>query len=224
MSFKKALKFISPAYAIGSYVKDKWGDTGAAGKMGIPEFQEDENFSQLQTFLRGYGQDLLEGRPNDYFGALGQVGGSEFENMLSRTQAGAQRMATEGAARGGRARGGALPSILSKTGADTEANLRFADFQRAMQGRAGLLDVGASMTTGVRDAGLMNQSQVNQFNLGTYDRLFEKLQAEDEYKRRNRSDIMGAFGRIGGAIVGSARPGGAAAGSQLGGSLFGGGQ
>src|SRR3990167_1604172 len=133
-----------------------------------PDYFEDPDYRQTQDFLKQYGFNLLEGKPNDYYGEIGSYGGPEFEKMLGLSNRDIQQSAAEAAAKSGRGRGGFLPAMTAQTVADNTSKLRYADYLKAMAGRQYLFGEGRGITEGVRSAGQTEGSRRNAFNLDQY--------------------------------------------------------
>ena len=134
-----------------------------------PDYYEDPNFTDMQSYLSTYGKNILEGNPNAYYGEMGAYGSPEFEKVLGLSTRDIQQSAAEAAAKAGRGRGGFLPSVIAQTVADNSSKLRYADYLKAMQGRQFLMGEGRGITEGVRGAGFQNQGLRNKFNLESYD-------------------------------------------------------
>lgn len=169
----------------------------------LPEFFEDPLFGEQQDFLSGLGKDLLGGE----FGAfksLAETGSPELEAVIANLNRDVTTQATEAAARSGRARGGQLPSTVSRNIADATAGLRFQDFLRAQEGKGFLFQQGRGITEGVRGAALDNQAQRNTFNLNTSRLDFNRRAGLDELDLKvgglQGEGIAGAVDLIGTAV------------------------
>jgi len=132
-----------------------------------PDWYEDPYYKKTQDQLLDYGTDLLEGKPNDYYKPIGEVGGSMFEDVVAKTTRDITGAVGEDAARRGMGRSGATSNAIARAVGDKTTELRWSDFLRAMQGRSGFLQLGNEMVSGVRSAGLTYQGQKNQFNLAS---------------------------------------------------------
>lgn len=195
------------------------GNDSRVEDLKVPDWWTDPNYQATQDFLQPYGFDILKGNIPDYYKGIGEVGGSEFDNLLKLTNRDIMQGTSEALARTGRGRGGALASVTSQALADNESKLRFSDFMRAMEGKQWLFGQGKDITEGVRTAGLNNQGQRNQFNLGVFDRSFDKARYLDGYDRQSSEDFGNFLGTIGGATIGAVT-GGATGGPM--GALIGG--
>lgn len=193
--------------------------------IALPKFEEDPIFKDLQEYLSGYGKNLLEGKPNEYYKGIGEAGGSEFENMLALSNRDIQQSVLESAAKGGRGRGGAVASVTAQQVADNTTKLRFADFLRAMQGKEFLFGQGRGITEASRESGLANQGQKNNFNLANFDNAMAKAGYLDEYDNQKSQGIGKMVGTVAGGALGfmAGGPAGALAGAGIGGGMFGGG-
>lgn len=143
------------------------GKKGGFSMPKPPDWYEDPYYKKTQDKLLGYGTDLLEGKPNDYYKPIGEVGGSMFEDVISKTTRDITGAVGEDAARRGMGRSGATSNAIARAVGDKTTELRWSDFLRAMQGRAGFMGMGNDMVSGVRSAGLTYQGQKNQFNLAS---------------------------------------------------------
>jgi hypothetical protein len=194
-------------------------------KLKVPEWWEDPNYRQTQDFLQPLGMDILGGKIPDYYKPIGEFGGDEFEKYLALTNRDISLGASEAMARSGRARGGALPAVTSQLIADNTTKARYADFERALKGRAGLFDAGVGITEGVRGAGLTNQAQKNTFNLESFDKAMQQAEYMDTYESEHAKNKGQMIGTILGGGVGfiAGGPAGALQGAGIGSSLMGGG-
>lgn len=151
---------------LGGLMGNKGGSASKGLDFKIPEWYEDKYYKPTQDLLFKTGRGLLEGSPNKYYAPLGEIGGSEFENMLNMSNRDIRSSVAEMGARTG-TRGGAMASATANAIADNTTKYRWQDFLRAMEGRQNFLNVGNNMVSGVRSAGLTYQGQKNQFNLNT---------------------------------------------------------
>lgn len=188
--------------AIGAATIGAAGSIGAAsiagkGKKGNnyvppPPFYEDPYYKDSQDFLSGFGKDILSGKLPAYYAPIGESGGAEFEKLLALSNRDISRSAEEAAAATGRGRGGSLPGVIAPAIAENETRMRYADFMRSLEGRAGLLNTGIGIEEGVRSGSLENQGQRNNYQLGAASQALNALKYSDE-----RSDIdsqnKGAF-------------------------------
>lgn len=144
-----------------------------------PEYWNDPNFTETQGFLKNFGMDLLGGKVPDYFKAIGETNSPEFNDYLGLTNKGIANNAYESAALTNRGRGGGVNSMVSRLIADNTTTSRFADYQRALEGKGKLLDTGVNVTGGVRDSALTNMGYRNNFNLKTSGMMYDFLKDKD---------------------------------------------
>jgi len=107
-----------------------------------PSWYEDAYYKPTQDYLLPYGQDLMEGRPKEYFAPIGEVGGPMFEDLVGKYTRDITKRTEESAIKRGVGRGGAVGSAVAQNVADVSSKMRWQDFLRAMEGRKGFLDVG----------------------------------------------------------------------------------
>lgn len=203
-------------------------DKSRTEDLAVPNWWEDPNYRQSQDFLQPYGENILNGKIPDYYKSIGESGGAEFENYLKLTNGDIMQGVNESLARSGRGRGGAAAAVSAQAIADNSTKARYADYVRAIEGKKSLLGAGIGIEEGVRSAGLTNQSQRNQFNLGAFDRELGKASDLDAYDRQSSADIgktLGTLAPIAGAGIGFAigGPAGAQAGYGIGSAIGGGG-
>lgn len=186
-----------------AYAASKMGRDSGVEDVPLPEWYQDPNYQGTQDFLRPYGQGILEGNIPEYYRSIGSPGGKEFEDFLSLTNRDISQSAAETAAITGRGRGGSLPAVTAQQVGDNSIKLRWADFMRAMQGKQWLFGEGRGITENVRQAGLENQSQRNNFNLGIFDRSLNKAGYLDSYDRQSSQDFGQLLGTIGSGVLGA---------------------
>lgn len=161
------------------------------GKLSLPkppDWYEDPYYKKTQDKLYGYGSELLEGKPNDYYKPIGEIGGSEFEAMLAMKNRDIESAVSEDAAKRGMGRSGATSNAIARAVGDSTTQLRWSDFLRAMAGRQTFLQTGNEMVSGVRAAGLQNQSMRNQFNLNAAGFLADNTLKEFGVSEQNRRE------------------------------------
>jgi hypothetical protein len=173
----------------------------AGALLGNLQYQEDPNFTESQANLKQLGDGLLKGEVPDYYKSIGEMGGSEFENALAMTNRDISQSAAEAAASNGRARGGYLPAVTAGSIADNAMKMRYADYERALAGKKGLLDLGVNVEQGVRAAGFDNMTGENNFNS-------MKTQAQIGLEYRKAADQaavgIGTIGAVSSAVAGGA--------------------
>jgi hypothetical protein len=212
-----------------------------------PEWYEDPLYQQTQDQLYSYGTDILsgntpstlktlsgliEGDIPDYYKAIGETGSTEFNNMLALTVKNTANAVNEDLVRRGVSRGGVGASVTSKAMADKTAELSYADYTRALEGKQSLLNLGVqaneyinslgvSTLSGVGSSAADMTNQKNTFNLGVSNlelslasqnaqiaefnakaKAAEEAQANALWSQILSSSI-GALGSVGGAVLGS---------------------
>lgn len=143
-----------------------------------PAWYEDEYYKPTQDYLLDFGKGMLEGDIPDYFAPIGEIGGQEFEDFLDLTKRDVVDAVEESAIVRGAGRSGTTTSAVSKAVGDVSAQYRYADFQRALEGRKGFLNMGTGLVENVRGAGLSYGGQRNQFNLGVSSLALNKALGE----------------------------------------------
>lgn len=191
----------------------------AVNGVNLDPYYEDENYTDPQSFLKTYGKNLLEGNIPSYYKSIGETNSPEIQEYLRRSNSEISRGISEAVARGGRARGGLLPSLTASAVAQNDAGIRWQDYLRAMGGKLFLFGQGRGITEGVRAAGLDNQGMKNTYNLNKANFLLDKAKYKDEMSAKRGQMIGRILGTIGGFMVGGPAGGaiGGEAGSQIGG-------
>ncbi len=157
------------------------------GDIKIPVWEEDPYYKKTQDVLFPFGSGLLEGNVPDYYKTIGQVGSPEFENMLRLTQTDTANAVNNNLIRRNIGRGGLGASIAAKANADTGTRLRWSDFQRAIQGKEFLLNIGKDTLTGVRSSALNITGMKNNFNQQNFQNEFGLFKYEDTVKREEEA-------------------------------------
>ena len=191
-----------------------------------PTWYDDPKFTGSQEFLDQYSRDLLSKGPNDYYAPIGQYGTPEFYNHLQQGNAATLMGVNEQLAKTGRARGGRGGEIAAQALGDTNADLLYKDYLRAMQGREKFFDTGLNVQDSVRKAGFVNQGARNSFNVGGAEFDMNKAIYGDQYERQQGADIgkfISGVAPIAGAGIG-ALFGNPVAGYQIGSMISGGAQ
>ena len=130
----------------------------------LPDFQTDKYATGAQETLYPFGQNLLEGDIPDYYKPIGEIGGDLFEDVLGMGRRDIEKSGYESAARLGQRGGNVATGIAGKVG-DYTKEARLNDYYRALEGRQYMLGKGSDILSGVRSAGLTNQSQLNQYEV-----------------------------------------------------------
>lgn len=173
------------------------GGDGGGGNMGsgieIPPFYEDAFYKPSQDYLFDFGKNTMEGKINDYYAPIGEFGGSQFQKFMDMVLRDTTKAVDEDAIRRGTPRGGTAGVATGKAVADASALYGYQDYARAMEGRGNLLKLGTGVTEGVRQAGLTNQEQHNNYNLNSTKLALAK-EAQD-YKIGSSSQQVQAEGQ-----------------------------
>jgi hypothetical protein len=154
-----------------------------------PKFQADPYYQKTQDFAYPYYTDMLQGKIDPYYSAIGETGSSEFEKMLGLTTRDITNSTNENLVRRGMSRSGVGADLVSKNVADASTKLRYEDYNRALTGKLNLLNIGSSGLSGVRSSALTNQSQVNNFNLGASEIDLNKYKLEQEQDASDASTL-----------------------------------
>ena len=133
-----------------------------------PDYYEDPDYRQTQDYLKDFGFNLLEGDIPDYYKAIGESGGQEFEDMLGLTNRDITQSTSEALAKSGRSRGGQLGASTAKAIGDSSVKARYEDYARSLTGKQNLMTKGIDVTEGVRHAGQNEGINVNNFNWNKY--------------------------------------------------------
>ena len=158
----------------------EYAESTQIGDLVLPEWFESQDFSEIQTQLKDLSSDLLEGKPPEYYGVIGDIGGEEFEKMLANTLSDVSKNVQRQKVASGTSRGGTIQQALGEEIGRTSSELRFADLLRGIQGREFLLQTGQSMAEGVRGSALTYAGQKNTFgqNVASMENQFNLNQAQ----------------------------------------------
>jgi len=146
----------------------------------LPDWQEDPDYRETQDFLKGTGMDMMGGTIPDYYKGIGSPGGQEFEDYLSLMSGDIQKSAMESSAALGRG-GGRAMEVASKAVGDFTTKSRWADYNRALEGKQWMFGQGRGITEGVRGTAQTQQGQENQFALKRSGLDFEKRSYLDTF-------------------------------------------
>lgn len=204
-------------FKFNSWEKRNWGGDDEEPQMTY-QFQPDPYVQKTQDFAYPYYTSLLEGKPNAYYGAIGESGGAEYQKMLNSLTRNASNAASESAVRRGMGRSGLVPAATAQATADMTSELGWNDYLRAMEGRKTLLSAGMQGLSDVGGKALQNQEMMNKYgyDVAETNYLGKIKQQSDENKMWSEiiSGVGGGIGTAVGMIYGG--PWGAAAGSQIG--------
>lgn len=182
------------------------GDQGGGGSeggefagLGLGPYQQDQNYLIAQNYLQDYGINLLEGRPNDYYSPIGEIGGSQFENYLQAMKGDVMTSALESSAAAGRA-GGRAVDVAAQTTGKLSSEARYADYLRALEGRKFLMGQGRGITEGVRNTGQKEGQLTNAYNLdraGLDLNMFKYMNEQDQEQSLLSGANMGSLVNMG---------------------------
>jgi hypothetical protein len=150
---------------IGAYASGAFNGSNEE-QPATPAWKPDPYVQKVQDFSFPYYTDMLQGKIDPYYAAIGQTGSAEFEKMLGLTTRDITNSANENLVRRGMSRSGVAGDVISRAVGDASTKLRYEDFNRALTGKLNLLQIGSSGLSGVRSAALTNQEQMNDFNMG----------------------------------------------------------
>ncbi len=189
-------------------------------KINLPTFFDDPLRGQSEEQLFPFFSNILKGELPDYFKPIGQIGGKEFEDVLSMTQRDISRGVTEDIVRRGVTRGGVGSTAIAKATADVGRRLRFQEFERGVGARERLLTAGTGGLERVSGRSLQFSGQKNQFALNRANLELAIQNAEDAKKAAKNKQItdlisaaIGSVGTIAGFALGG--PLGAGLGSAV---------
>ena len=110
------------------------------------EFEESEDYKEIQGVQKDLGLGLLKGDVPDYFSAIGETGSREFEDMLALKNRDISQSVSESQAKGGIIRGGQHAAATAKAVGDSSVEARYDDYQRSLGGKEYLLNTGIGLT------------------------------------------------------------------------------
>lgn len=168
-----------------------------------PEYFEDPDYREMQNFLKDFGKNILTGDIPEYYAPIGEIGGTELENVLQRTEASTTKGIMESLAKTGRARGGQVAASVAPALADTSATMRYNDYLRGLSGRQSLLGTGVGVTQGVRSAGERQGTLRNAFNWTDY----EAQIGERDYQNEEDAQLGQLLGTVASVGLGAATGG-----------------
>lgn len=177
------------------------GSAGGTSTLN-PDYYLSDYYNKGQESLYQTGQNFMAGQPGSYFSPIGEIGGQTFENLLNLVKGDVGRGVNEDMARRN-IRGGVGARAYAKTTGDLSAKLRWADMERALEGRKWILGEGRGMTEGVAGRGLKESGLRNKFNLSKADIALKILAMEEEAKNR-KGDMWSSIFSSGIGALGNA--------------------
>ena len=164
----------------------------------LPDYTEDKYYESAQSPLFKTGLGLLEGKPSPYYAPIGEMGGSQFEGMLGLLKRDVSKGIDEDLIRRGIGRGGIGATAKAKAIGDISTQMRYSDYERALQGRGNLLETGANIMSGVRGGALSREGMRNPFELQRTGLDMQKAGALDEFQAAQDAKMSGLIkGAIG---------------------------
>nr|NQU92750.1 hypothetical protein [Bacteroidota bacterium] len=131
----------------------------------LPDYFEDPTFQKTHKFMGDFGMDILGGNIPDYYKAIGESGGKEFEDMLNLQKRDITQGITETAALTGRGRGGGVSAQVGEAVGEASTKARYADFLRSLGGKQFFFQQGRGITEGARGAGQNQENARNTFGM-----------------------------------------------------------
>jgi len=183
------------------------GSSGGGPEIERPSYYTDPAYTETQGALKDMGLGLMTGKVPDYYKAIGETGGKEFEDMLGLTTRDITKSAAEASAASGRSRGGSLPAITAGAVADAATKARYSDYNRAVEGKRGLLTTGIATTQGVRGSAQNEQGSQNRFNWMDYDAQVQERAYQDAKKAQEDAALGEMIGTIASIGLGAATGG-----------------
>lgn len=171
------------------------GGGGSVGDINLPDWEEDPLYKKSQESLDVFGQDLLGGKLPDFYSTLGKTNTPEFQNILALINRDTSKAVNENLVRRNISRSGVGLSTTAKAVADASTKLRWEDFLRANNEKAGLLNTGLNTVSGVRNSALDWTNSKNAFNLNKVKIALgqaEAIDAQAAAKDAAWGDILGS--------------------------------
>lgn len=161
--------------------------------ISLPGYFRDPLVDKSQNDLFNLGTDLLHGDIPSYYRPIGEVGGSELENLIALTGKNVNEKLLSNAARVGNR--GPIKSAPTALG-EVETKLRYEDLLRAMEGRKFFFNTGNDMISGVRGAGLNRESNINSYELNKTRLAMEQDQFERNLAEKKKAEKAALYRSI----------------------------
>ena len=174
--------------AAGSIYSSIASQKGKSGDLpATPQYWTDPNFQNTQDFGSKYYQDILSGNIPDWYKAIGEANPAGIGGAYSEwSQPYLKSMNEINAAKGtGRAGSGITDSGQLQALGNMNAQMQYADYLRAMQGREDMLNFGGSGLADVRNAAYANMGSKNAFDQWGYGADLSK-----ENQLQDRRDML----------------------------------
>ena len=160
------------------------------------EFEESEDFTEIQASQKKLGQGILQGDVPDYFKAIGETGGQEFEDMLALTNRDINTSVAEAQAKGGIVRGGQFAAATAKATADSSITARYNDYQRSLQGKEYLFGQGQDIVNRVSSNAYNDAINRTNFNINKNNALNTLDYKKADTKSQEMASYMGILSSL----------------------------
>lgn len=148
--------------------------------MSLQDYERNPRLDRTQAFGEDYYRNLLEGKPNDYYGLIGALDSPEIQSFKDMNIRDIMKGTNEQSAAMGRG-GGRATDIASKRVADYSTGFDYQNLLGARQGRLSLLGVGKEGFSDVGSKALSREGALNQYNLSRYGYDIDKAKGLDEF-------------------------------------------
>lgn len=186
------------------------GDDEEVSLPSVPEYYTSPEYVETQNVLKGVAYNTLAGEFPEYYKPIGEYGGEDFENILgsirSDVTTDVSRSVQEDLTRRGVSRGGlgtaATSMAVAEAMGDIESNLRYSDYERALDARGDLFGIGVSTLADVRTSALSEQNAYNQYQLGGFSGQLKSYQQQQE-GAEDEGEWWGQLLGVGSSLVSS---------------------
>jgi hypothetical protein len=173
--------------------KDLFGGTKSdVAGINVPDFKPDPYVGKTQDFLFPYSQNLLEGKPNDYYAPIGQIGGKEFDDYLQQNINDIVSGVTNASA-GRNLSAGRMAESVGKQVASITPGLRYQDLLKGIEGRKFLMGTGLNTMEGVRTGALNLTGMENNYNLDATKMRMSQSAYMDTFKEQQKNNFMNSI-------------------------------
>lgn len=162
------------------------------------DFFTDKDYLEGQKLLTDTGKGLLKGKPNDYYKPIGEIGSTQFNDLLRMVNRDITTGVNENLAKRGVTRGGIGAAAIGRATGDASTKLRYDDMLRAIKGREFLLGTGLDTIQSTRNAGLTYGGQKNEYNLNKEKLALMREKIAAEQDASNAGMLGNLFGSVGG--------------------------
>lgn len=146
-------------------ISSKGGKGGGsnASQYDPGEYDIRPEYEEAQKYMKELGIDIMGGNLPDYYKPIGEYGGPELEGVIGKAKGDISENVQTDIARRGVSRGGVGATAIGKATADILPGLRYADYERAMGARRGLLGLGVETMSNVKTGEFNVQQAQNQY-------------------------------------------------------------